>query len=98
MIEGYGIVLRPFDAQDLERVLMWRNSDHIRSFALHSELISMEEHQRWYERLFQSEDHYFVIEADGCGCGLIWYQHINEKIETGFYLYDQKKQTSLFPF
>jgi UDP-4-amino-4,6-dideoxy-N-acetyl-beta-L-altrosamine N-acetyltransferase len=42
--------LRPLGEEDLERVLTWRNSDRVRSCMYTDELITREEHYRWYNR------------------------------------------------
>ena len=42
--------LRPMEAKDLELVLVWRNHPAVRRFMYTTQLISPEEHARWFER------------------------------------------------
>ena len=44
-------VLRPVCKDDLPMLLMWRNSDRIRSKMLQQHIISWEEHLAWFERI-----------------------------------------------
>ena len=44
-------VLRPVRKDDLPMLLMWRNSDRIRSKMLQQHIISWEEHLAWFERI-----------------------------------------------
>jgi len=43
--------LRPLVRDDLERVLAWRNSDQVRSYMYHDDLISWAAHERWFNRV-----------------------------------------------
>lgn len=42
--------LRPITADDLELILAWRNSAHVRYASLDQHLITLEEHHAWFER------------------------------------------------
>lgn len=43
--------LKQLERHDLERVLGWRNADHVRAYMYHDELISWQDHERWYHRV-----------------------------------------------
>lgn len=44
------MALRPITADDLELILTWRNSPHVRYASLDQHLITLEEHHTWFER------------------------------------------------
>lgn len=80
-------------------VLEWRNSDHIRRYALQQHTVTMQEHLDWFSNAAQRGDHYFVIEESHTPVGLVWAQKIDgEKCESGFYLYDKQVQNSLLAY
>jgi RimJ/RimL family protein N-acetyltransferase len=62
-IDGIRVRLRLLEEADLPLTLAWRNQDHIRKWFLHSELISPEQHQAWFDQYRQRDDDFvFVIE------------------------------------
>ena len=55
--------LRLLEEGDLPMTLAWRNQDHIRQWFFHSDLITPEEHRRWFEQYRDRDDDFvFVIE------------------------------------
>jgi RimJ/RimL family protein N-acetyltransferase len=51
------------EESDLPMTLKWRNQDQIRRWFIHSEIISMEQHQEWFNKYIQLENDYvFIIE------------------------------------
>jgi len=62
-IEGGRIRLRLIERTDLPMTLRWRNQDHIRKGFFHSEIISPEQHQVWFEGYLERDNDYvFIIE------------------------------------
>lgn len=99
MIKEFDVVLKGIEESDLERVLTWRNSDHIRQYALNPEIITYEEHKRWFDSLKSKGDRYFIIKKEDQDVGLIWAKGItDESCETGFYLHDWSVQNTLFAY
>jgi UDP-4-amino-4,6-dideoxy-N-acetyl-beta-L-altrosamine N-acetyltransferase len=85
--------------EDLETVLKWRNSEHIRRYAISKETISIEQHIKWFHTIKARGDLYFVIENDNKQVGLIWANKLQVKsCETGMYIYDTSMQNSLFSY
>lgn len=53
--------LRNMEAKDLDLVLKWRNSDHIRSVSTDSRLIEPKEHKIWFQRKHKSTEDWALI-------------------------------------
>lgn len=55
--------LRLLEESDLPMTLAWRNQDHVRKWFLHSDLITADQHRRWFEQYRDRDDDFvFVIE------------------------------------
>jgi diamine N-acetyltransferase len=55
--------LRLLEEADLPMTRAWRNQDHIRKWFFHSDPITPEQHQAWWERYRERDDDFvFVIE------------------------------------
>lgn len=52
---------KPLDLSTLKQVWLWRNLPHIRTNMHNCEPISWDEHQKWFERLVQSDDKTFFV-------------------------------------
>ena len=85
--------LRPMKPADLEMVLKWRNSERVRTAMYKDHIISMEEHQDWYQRVTDGNTSlHFVFEVDGRPIGVVNTVDIdrtNNKCNWGFYIGDE---------
>jgi RimJ/RimL family protein N-acetyltransferase len=62
-IENRSVRLRLLRQEDLPLTLHWRNLDHIRRWFFHSDLITPNQHARWFEQYCERDDDFlFVIE------------------------------------
>jgi len=62
-LTGERVRLRLLKEVDLPMTRAWRNQDHIRRWFLHSEVITPEQHRRWYDSYLPRDDDFvFVIE------------------------------------
>lgn len=62
-VEENNIRLRLLVENDLPLTLKWRNQDHIRKWFVHSEIISIKQHQQWFEKYQERDNDYvFIIE------------------------------------
>ena len=60
---GQRVRLRLLEEADLPVTLAWRNQDHIRTWFVHADLLTWEQHQNWSTQYFQRDnDFIFVIE------------------------------------
>lgn len=82
--------LRPMQAQDLERVLAWRNHPEVRRHMYTQRLISLEEHRTWFERTSQAPHrHLLIYEQDGEPLGFVNVNVVDTNAgvaEWGFYI------------
>lgn len=62
-LRGERVSLRLLEEADLPRTLAWRNQDHIRRWFVHSDVITAEDHRRWFAGYRERDDDFvFVIE------------------------------------
>lgn len=62
-IAGPRVRLRPLAADDLPLTLAWRNQDEIRRWFVHSDRLTWEQHQSWFQRYVERDDDVlFLIE------------------------------------
>jgi RimJ/RimL family protein N-acetyltransferase len=69
LLVGERVRLRLLEEADLPRTLVWRNQEHIRRWFVHSDVITPEQHRRWFESYRERDDDFvFVIEEtlDAC--------------------------------
>ena len=87
-IEEYN--LSNFEKSDLELILRWRNSDHIRKFMYQDHIISVEEHQAWYKKVENDDTKiYLIFQHKNQPAGLVNFTEIdrvNSNCKWGFYL------------
>jgi len=66
----HGDSVRRMRADDLARVLAWRNHPQIRRFMYTTHEISLEEHAAWFQRASaDARKHLLIFEADGVPMG-----------------------------
>lgn len=85
--------MRTIEEKDLEQILVWRNSERIRSVMFTDYIISMQEHLAWFERIKQLKPPvHFVFEYKDRPIGYISYTDIDQRNSTclsGTYLGEQ---------
>ncbi|CAM4389563.1 UDP-4-amino-4,6-dideoxy-N-acetyl-beta-L-altrosamine N-acetyltransferase [Paenibacillus alkaliterrae] len=78
------------DESNLELVLNWRNQEHIRNVMYHDEVITLEQHQKWFNKLKQNDRTLVKVFAlDDRLLGVVNFTEIdykNEKCSWGFYI------------
>lgn len=85
--------LEDMNSSHLEMVLNWRNQEHIRSVMFHDQIISLEEHRKWFDRV--KEDQRTIVKIfylDNVPLGVVNFTNIdfeNSKCSWGFYVGDQ---------
>ncbi len=82
--------LRKLKSSDLEMVLNWRNSDRIRANMYTDQIITLEEHLAWYDKIKDDSSRiYLICEYQNQPIGLVNFTNIdkkNNKCDWGFYL------------
>lgn len=85
--------LENMNSTHLEMVLNWRNQEHIRSVMFHDQIISLEEHRKWFERV--KEEQRTIVKIfyfDNVPLGVVNFTDIdskNNKCFWGFYIGNQ---------
>lgn len=86
--DKYG--LRNLEKGDLELVLRWRNSEHIRKFMYRDNIISLDEHQAWFNRIEKDKTKiYLIFLHKDQPVGLLYFteiDYLNSNCMWGFYL------------
>lgn len=99
-LERYGIVLRQIEADDLEKLRLWRNSHVVARYMAYREEITSEMQQLWFRGVCERGDLYFVICEAGRELGLINLKDIDlqtGEAEGGIYLAREEYCNSLTP-
>lgn len=82
--------LEPLDEKKLPIVLRWRNSKQIREYMYNDTIINQEEHERWFNKISNSEnDKYLVFFIENFPVGLVYFNYINlehHHCTWGFYI------------
>lgn len=58
---NYGLYLRNAEMDDIEILFCWANNPDVRKNAFHTEVISYEEHKKWFANLMKDPDQYQYI-------------------------------------
>ena len=67
-IAGDGITLRLLTADDLSLTLSWRNRDEIRRWFKHNDMLTIDQHQKWFDKHQSDNDAYmFIVERSEGG-------------------------------
>lgn len=82
--------LTPLCSEDLELMLTWRNSPAVRKNMYTSHVISLKEHQAWFEKITHRENSRWLMykESNGKSSGVVYFTDIcpiSRKAFWGFY-------------
>ena len=92
IVEQYGLKYTRVTEQDLELIRYWRNKDFIRDTMQFKEYITAEMQQKWFERINNKYNYYFIIEANNQKIGLINYKDPAPNTKTaegGIFIWEQ---------
>lgn len=82
--------LRRMNEGDLEMVLRWRNTDRIRANMFTDQVVAVEEHKAWFDKINRDPNTvYMIFEHQGRPKGLVNFVQIdrhNSKCSWGFYI------------
>lgn len=93
ILTGYGVTLRRLTHDKIEMLRQWRNDPKIQQFMIYREYITPEMQEKWFEKINNDNNFYFIIEYEGREVGMINIKDVDyEKKtgETGMFLYDDK--------
>lgn len=90
-ISGYGVTLRRLTEDKIEMVRNWRNDPKIQQYMEFRDYITSEMQEKWFQRINNQFNYYFIIEVDGKEVGLINLRDIdyeNRICEPGVFIWD----------
>ena len=82
-LEGYNIVLRRLTEDKIELVRKWRNDPKISQYMEYRKIISAEEQLKWFRKINNYNNYYFLIITGGMEVGLINIRDIDNEKKTG---------------
>ena len=97
IIFNKSVSLIKLEEKDLEKIRIWRNSDHIRQHMDYRQIITPEMQLNWFKNLNNECNYFFVINYQNTSIGLIQIQDINWGTKTassGLFIGEQKFQGS----
>lgn len=84
-VHGHGL-LRPLDERDLEQMLQWRNSDHVRQYSYHDEIITWEQHVNWFRGIKDNSSFKgLIFELEGIPTGVMNFTNIDKRHGRGYW-------------
>lgn len=82
IIKRYGIVMETITDQTKDLLRKWRNAEHVRKTMIHQNIISEEEHEKWFNALNPDKNFYFIFSSSKNKIGVINLKDINDKEKT----------------
>lgn len=92
-ISGYGVTLRRLTEDKIEMVRNWRNDPKIQQYMEFRDYITPEMQKKWFERINNDNNYYFIIVYEGKEIGLINIRDIDYEKKTGepgIFIYDDE--------
>lgn len=90
------MALRKMTENDLEMVLQWRNAPEVRENMYNNQVISLDEHKKWFQKTLEDKNKkYFIYEKNAEPLGVIAFTDINLESETAawaFYVGELSKR------
>ncbi len=74
-------------------LLEWRNSENVRKYFIHDDIITKEEHSLWIASVKKGDIKAYVVYYDDIAVGLVYLPKIFSKHKTaeiGLYIYDER--------
>lgn len=101
VIEKYGVTLRRLTEDKIEMVRCWRNDPKIQQYMFYKEYITPEMQKKWFERINNENNYYYIIELEGKEIGLANIKDINwekKEGEAGIFIYDDNYLDGVFSY
>lgn len=90
-ISGYGITLRRLTHDKIELVRRWRNDPKIQQFMEYREEITPEMQEKWFDKINNDANLFYLIEVNDEEIGLINIKDISNKTgEGGVFIWNDK--------
>lgn len=93
VLEGYGVKLKRLTHDKIELLRQWRNDPKIQQYMIYRETITPEMQEKWFQKINNDHNFYFIIEYEGKEIGCINIKDVDyEKKcgEPGIFIYDDE--------
>ena len=100
-ISNYGVTLRRLTEDKIEMIRNWRNDPKIVKYMEYKEYITPEMQKKWFDKINNDNNYYFLIVVDNKEIGLINIRDIDYDSlegEAGIYIYDDEYLNSTVSF
>ncbi len=100
-IEKYGVTLKRLTVDKIELVRNWRNDPKISQYMEFRDYITPEMQAKWFAKINNDQNYYFIIEYKGKEIGLTNVKDIDYGAKTGeggIFIYDDSFLNSDIPF
>lgn len=90
-LTGYGVTLHRLTHDKIEMLRQWRNDPKIQQYMIYRDYITPEMQEKWYEKINNNNNFYFIIEYDGREVGMINIKDVDYEKKTGepgIFIYD----------
>lgn len=98
-LADYGVTLRRLTHDKIEMLRQWRNDPKIQQFMVYQEYITPEMQEKWFERINNNNNFYFIIEYADREVGMINIKDVDYEKKTGengvFIFEDKYRSTDL---
>ena len=101
VIDKYGVTLCRLTEDKIELVRNWRNDPKISKYMEFRDHITVEMQQKWFKKIDNNCNYYFIIEVNGVEIGLVNIRDINyqeREGEGGIFIYDDSYLNSMVSF
>ena len=93
LASGAVLSLRRAEQQDLDRIFVWRNADHVRHMMINPERIEYEQHVKWFQTLDRARNILCLYALDNIDIGVINIRNIDlvaQESDLGIYVGDSQ--------
>jgi UDP-4-amino-4,6-dideoxy-N-acetyl-beta-L-altrosamine N-acetyltransferase len=100
-ISKYGVTLRRLTGDKIEMIRNWRNDPKIAQYMEYKEYITPEMQKKWFEKINNDNNYFFIIEVNNKEIGLINIRDIDYELregEAGIYIYHDDFYNSTISF
>ena len=100
-LRKYGITLHILTHDKIELVRQWRNNPKISKYMEYREIISPEMQEKWFDKINNMNNFYYIIDKDGKEIGLINVRDIDYEKgigEPGIFIWDDDYLNSTVSF
>ena len=100
-ISKYGVTLRRLTEDKIEMIRNWRNDPKIVQYMEYREYITTEMQKKWFDRINNANNYYFLIIVNNKEIGLINVRDIDFNLmegEAGIFIYDDEFYNSTISF